>query len=163
MNLLRIKCSKIYQAGGLLKFPQTCKHVSLVGQADLRKFDNSDYLQGNPVGWSTWQVASNHLISMPTAQQQYKHLDLISISDKTSYLKISWSLETARLIVETWNYRITMKSDRHISSIAAKVPVKFQSDRTIPNTNLTASRLCKILHQDVLSDIETGPCDLIQY
>ena len=34
-----------------------------------------------------------------------------------------------------------MKFDRLIDSTAAKVPVKFQSDRTILNTNLTASRL----------------------
>ena len=33
------------------------------------------------------------------------------------------------------NYRIAMKFDRHISSSAAEVPVKFQSDRTILNTS----------------------------
>ena len=49
-----------------------------------------------------------------------------------------------------------MKFDRHISSSTADVPVKFQSDWTILNTNLAASRLCKIL-EDVLLDIETGP------
>ena len=42
--------------------------------------------------------------------------------------------------------------------MAAEVPVNFQSDRTILNTNLVTSRLCDILQQDVLSDIETGPC-----
>ena len=36
------------------------------------------------------------------------------------------------------------------------LPVKFQSDRTILNTNLAASRLCEILQWDVLSDIETA-------
>ena len=50
-----------------------------------------------------------------------------------------------------------MKFDRHIGSTAAEVPVKFQSDRTILNTNLAASRLYEILRKDVLSDIETGP------
>ena len=37
------------------------------------------------------------------------------------------------------------------------MPVKFHSDRTILNTNLTASRLYEILRKDVFSDIETGP------
>ena len=38
---------------------------------------------------------------------------------------------------------------------AAEVPVKFQSDRTILNSNLAASRLYEILRKDVFSDIET--------
>ena len=53
-----------------------------------------------------------------------------------------------------------MKFDRHIGSKAAEVPVKFQSDRTILNTNLAASRLYEILRKDVFSDIETGPWSL---
>ena len=56
-----------------------------------------------------------------------------------------------------------MKFDRHIGSNAVEVPVKFQSDRTILNTNLAASRLYEILRKDVFSDIETGPrCLLIE-
>ena len=43
------------------------------------------------------------------------------------------------------NYRIALKFDRHFGSTAADVPVKFQSDRSILNTNLVASRLCEIL------------------
>ena len=43
------------------------------------------------------------------------------------------------------DYRIAMKFDRHIGSNAAEVPVKFQSDQTIINANLAASRLCEIL------------------
>ena len=35
--------------------------------------------------------------------------------------------------------------------------VKFQSDQTILNTNIAASRLYEILPKDVFSDIETGP------
>ena len=50
-----------------------------------------------------------------------------------------------------------MKFDRHIGSTAAEVPVKFQSDRTILNTNLAASRHYEILRKDVFPDIETGP------
>ena len=43
------------------------------------------------------------------------------------------------------NYHITLKFDRHVDSTAAEVPVKFRSDRTILNTNLTALKLCEIL------------------
>ena len=59
------------------------------------------------------------------------------------------------------NCRIALKFDRHIGSTAAEVPVKFPSDRTILNTNLAASRLYEILRKDVFSDIETGPCSLL--
>ena len=55
------------------------------------------------------------------------------------------------------NCRIALKFDRHIGSTAAEVPVEFQSDRTILNTILAASRLYEILRKDVFSDIETGP------
>ena len=55
-----------------------------------------------------------------------------------------------------------MKFDRHIGSIAAEVSVKFQSDRTILNSNLAASRLYEILRKDVFSDIETGPSPLVR-
>ena len=50
-----------------------------------------------------------------------------------------------------------MKFDGHIGSTAAEVPVKFQSDRTILNANLAASRLYEILRKNVFSDIETEP------
>ena len=59
--------------------------------------------------------------------------------------------------IGTLNCHIALKFDRHIGSNAAEVPVKFQSDRTILNTNLAASRLYEILRKDVFSDIETGP------
>ena len=42
------------------------------------------------------------------------------------------------------NYRIALKFDRHLASSAAEEPVKFQSDRTILNTNLAVSRLNEI-------------------
>ena len=60
--------------------------------------------------------------------------------------------------IGTLNCCIALKFDRHIGSTAAEVPVKFQSDRTILNTNLAASRLYEILRKEVFSDIETGPC-----
>ena len=43
------------------------------------------------------------------------------------------------------NYRIALQFDRHIDSSAAEVPVKFQGDRTILNTNPVASSLHEIL------------------
>ena len=64
---------------------------------------------------------------------------------------------TPCLEIGNLNYLIDLKFDGHIGSTAAEVTVKFQSDRTILNTNLAASRLHEILRQDVLSDIETGP------
>ena len=48
---------------------------------------------------------------------------LYSLSGKTSYRQISWSLEAAS---------------------AAEMPVKFQSDTTIATSNLAASRLHEI-------------------
>ena len=63
--------------------------------------------------------------------------------------------------IGTLNCRIALKFVRHIGSTAAEVPVKFQSDTTILNTNLAASRFCEILRKDVFSDIETGPCLLL--
>ena len=52
----------------------------------------------------------------------------------------SW-IEAARYS----NHRIALKFDRRIGSSTAKVPVKFQSDRTILNTNPAASRFQEIL------------------
>ena len=66
-------------------------------------------------------------------------LGLYSLSGKTSYRKISWSLEAARfgfkLFQSLWNLAGTS---------AAEVPVKFQSDATIATSNLAASRLHEI-------------------
>ena len=67
------------------------------------------------------------------------HLGLYSLSSKTAYRQISRSLEAAKLgvimIVSLWN----------LSSGAAELPVKFQSDGTSLNPNLAASRLREIL------------------
>ena len=43
-----------------------------------------------------------------------------------------------RLKIGDLTYLITLKYDRYIGSNAAEVPVKFQSDQTILNTNLAA-------------------------
>ena len=42
---------------------------------------------------------------------------------------------------------------RRLGSSAGDTPVKFQSDRIIWTTNLTASCLCEILRLDVLSTV----------
>ena len=59
--------------------------------------------------------------------------------------------------IDSLNYCIALKFDWHLGSSAAEVPVKFQSDSTSLNTNLVTLRLCEILEEDVLSDIETRP------
>ena len=86
----------------------------------------------------TWTVTSRGKLRDVIIYPCSRHLGPVSISEKTSFR----------------NCRIALKFD----STAAEVPVKFQSDRTIPNTNLAASRLYEILRKDVFSYIETGPC-----
>ena len=70
-------------------------------------------------------------------------LDLYSLSGKASYRQISRSLEAARF--GCFNGRLAMQFDRHLSSGAAEVPVKFQSDWKSLNPNLAASILREIL------------------
>ena len=54
-------------------------------------------------------------------------------------------MESGSLENGSFNYRIALKFDRRVGSSAADVPVKFQNDRPILNTNLAASRLHEIL------------------
>ena len=44
-----------------------------------------------------------------------------------------------------------------LSTRVNEISVKFQSKQTILKPNITSSKLCKILWQDFLMDIETGP------
>ena len=48
---------------------------------------------------------------------------------------------------EIWvsTFTVSLKIDRHLSSSAAEMSVKFQSDTIIIKSNLTASRLYEIL------------------
>ena len=55
-----------------------------------------------------------------------------------------------------WNFPIALKFERHISSIVADVPLKFQRGEINYIANPAASILHEIL-KDALSDIETGP------
>ena len=61
---------------------------------------------------------------------------LYSLSGRTSYLKISWSLEAARFGFILLN---SLKFDRHIDRGAAEIPIKFQSVTIIITSNLAAS------------------------
>ena len=70
-------------------------------------------------------------------------LGLYSISGKTSYHQILWSLEVCE--IECYNDHIALKFDWHLSSAAAEVPVKFQSDWKNLDPNLVASILYEIL------------------
>ena len=47
--------------------------------------------------------------------------------------------------IRVYTFSITLKFDSHLSSNAAKMPVKFQSDTIIITYNLMASRLHEIL------------------
>ena len=47
-----------------------------------------------------------------------------SLCGRTSYRKISWSLEAARLC---WNNRIGLNFDRHLDSFAAELPANFSA------------------------------------
>ena len=73
----------------------------------------------------------------------HKKQGLCSLSGKTSYRQISRSLKAARLVI--YINGIALKFDRHIGTTATEVPVEFQSDRAILNTNLAASRFLEIV------------------
>ena len=68
-------------------------------------------------------------------------LGLYSLSGKTSYCKISWSLEAMRFGLRLL---IILKFDRYLSISAANMPVKRLRDMIIITSNLVASKLHKI-------------------
>ena len=68
-------------------------------------------------------------------------LGLYSLSARTSYRRISWSLEAERF---GFRLPIALKFDRHLGSSAAEMPVKLQRDTIIITSNLVASRLHEI-------------------
>ena len=60
---------------------------------------------------------------------------------------LSWDLVKSRSReTGSLNNRMALKFERHINRSTAEMLVKFQSDRTIVDTNLTESRLHEILH-----------------
>ena len=65
---------------------------------------------------------------------------LHSVSAKTSYHQISWSLEMGCYSVV---YLITLKFDRSISITTAEMAVQFWSNRIIPSPHLMALRSCE--------------------
>ena len=68
---------------------------------------------------------------------------LYSLSGRTSYRKISWSVEAARLdcIALKSDRHIALKFDRHLT-VVAEVPVKFRSDWKYLNPNLHIPTEC---------------------
>ena len=83
----------------------------------------------------------------------------VSISETTSFHKISSSLEAARLVS-----RIVRSLWNLTDTSAALLPMclsNFKAIRRFKSTIFVASRLHEILRKDVISDIETGPCCLI--
>ena len=67
------------------------------------------------------------------------HQGLYALSSKTSYNKISWSLETARFGFRT--FPIALKFERPLCSSAVEIPIEFQSNTTAAKYSLAASRL----------------------
>ena len=82
----------------------------------------------------TWPSCASKIILLIHTHHELEtavsKLGLYSLSGKTSYRKISWSLEAARfgfkLFQSLWNLAGTSAA-----AAAAEVPVKFQSDTTI--------------------------------
>ena len=64
-------------------------------------------------------------------------LGLCSLSGRTSYRKIPWSLEAARFGFK--RFQISLKFGRHLG--ATEMPAKFHSDTISITSNLAASRL----------------------
>ena len=71
-----------------------------------------------------------------------------SLSGRTPYGEISWSLEVARFASKL--FPMALKFDRHLGSSAAKMPIKLQSDTIIVTFDLVASRLHEVWRLDVL-------------
>ena len=89
---------------------------------------------------------ANYHIDKKVSEQNYLWtvtLGLYSLSGKTSYRQISWSLEAARLgviiITPLWNLTGTS------AALLPMGPVKFQSNWKSLDPNLGASRLHEIL------------------
>ena len=78
----------------------------------------------------------------------------IHLSVKTSYRKISWSLEVARFRFRFFP-PIALKINRHLGSSAAEMPVKIQSDTIIITPIPATSRLREVWRQNVL--VNRGP------
>ena len=64
---------------------------------------------------------------------------LYSLNERTSYRKISRSLEAARFGFRLFQFLWNMTGTS--AGVAAEMPVRFQSDMIILTSNLSASRL----------------------
>ena len=120
--------------------------------------DDDDGDNGDDDDFSLLPFQWRPIITVPVSTSdatQPGNQDPASISEKTSFCKISLSLEAAgfvfKIVRSLWNLTGTS---------AAVLPMclsNFKAMRQFKNTNLVASRLYEILRKDVFSDIETGP------
>ena len=79
----------------------------------------------------------------------FSNQSLYSLSGRTSYRKISWSLEPGRSVLRP-SLKGAMKFDMHIDSNAAEVPVRFQTDTIIITFNREMSALIEEMPRCVL-------------
>ena len=127
---------------------KTC-NAPVIGERIISGSEWSDescaLIHGAPTGVRIWHTPADNYIKLFTswvAQNKVEpldtHLGLYSLSRRTSYRKISWSL-TARLgfsfFQSIWNFTGTT---------AAEVPVKFQIDTNITTSTVATSRLHQI-------------------
>ena len=87
--------------------------------------------------------------------RQSRILGSVSISSKMSYHKILSGFKSHEN--GSLNYHIAVKLDRHLSSSAAKMPVKFHSNQTVLQTKISQLWDCEILWWDILPGTETAP------
>ena len=89
---------------------------------------------------ASWgRVTGHHRSPISLSRNLTENQDLYSQSGRTSYRKISCSLEAAKL------YVIIIVSFWNLTGISAEMPVKFQSDWKSLNLTITVSRLHEIL------------------
>ena len=108
--------------------------------------------------WSQLLTPNDPLALSTAGSLRWRHMCVMASPITEHWAVLSWDRVKSRSReIGNLNYHGALRFDRYIGCSATDVPVKFQSDRTFLNTNLAASRLCQILQEDVLLDIETGP------
>ena len=74
-----------------------------------------------------------------------------------SYVLLKDVMKSQTHVIGRFNDHMTLKFVMCLSSTAAESPVKFQSDQTIVNSNLMASRLARSCDNRPLSQYWNGP------
>ena len=72
----------------------------------------------------------------------HKGVRMCKLYSPRSHMSYYQILEVSKLCAWVLKSYITLKLDRHLSSIAAEMPVKFQSDQTNLNSYLMTLRFC---------------------